>query len=163
MASFTPDYDDTGDGFDVLPTGIYAAVCVGAEEKESTNKPGNTYFNLQWEIEDKPHKGRFVWSMVTNENSSAKAQDIGRQQLNAICKAAGLGGNGQPINIPEDLVMANVFIKVGHEEYMGEKKARVKAYLWDREGTQKTNGRNQRVDNGNQPPARPRSDDEPPF
>jgi len=167
MAGYTPDYDDTGSGgdFDLMPKGIYPVQCVKAEERPT--KDGNgSYFNLQWEVQGDFQAGRMLFSMITWENKSQKAVDIGRQNLNAICKLNGMGKNGGQVNLPEDLVMAKIWVIVGTDTYNGETKNVIKGYRL--EAPQQKPGqslRTQGASMGAAPAAAGRSldDDEPPF
>ncbi len=175
MAEYTPDPENTsGDGeFSPLPPGVYKCYCIQADEKQTkaaqADPSGNTkgsYFNLRWEVLDEQFQGRLVFSMITWENQSDKAQDIGRQQLNSICKAANLGANGK-VNLPEDLVNVEMYLRIGTKTFDGKKDNEVKAYLTEAPAahTQRQAARAGRTAMGAPPVGvgRSKDDEEPPF
>ena len=87
------DFDATtvepSTGKDPIPAGKYVAIIV-----ESTMKPtksGNgQYLELQYQIVDGEHKGRRVWSRHNLTNPNAKAVEIARGELSAICRSCGV-------------------------------------------------------------------------
>jgi len=76
--------------FDALPAGTYEAVVSNSESRPM--KSGNGMgFNFEFEILSGNCKGRKVFSWITFEHrSSPQAQQIGREQLSALCHAVGV-------------------------------------------------------------------------
>ena len=76
--------------FDALPAGTYEAVIANSEAKPM--KSGNGMgFNFEFEIISGDCKGRKVFSWITFEHrTSPQAQQIGREQLSALCRAVGV-------------------------------------------------------------------------
>ncbi|MCR5414829.1 MAG: DUF669 domain-containing protein [Kiritimatiellae bacterium] len=89
--------------FDALPPGTYEAVITDSEAKAM--KSGNGMgFNFTFEVVSGECKGRKVFAWLTYEHrTSPDAQRIGREQLSAMCRAAGierLTDTAQLHNIP---------------------------------------------------------------
>lgn len=75
---------------DAIPSGTYEAVITDSEMKATKNGLGMG-INLTFEIiSDGPAKGRKVFTWINYENASAKAQQIGREELASLCKAVGI-------------------------------------------------------------------------
>ena len=74
-----------------LPGGDYEVWPIEAEMK--TTKAGTGKFiRVVFEVLDGPHKRRKLWQNFTWINPSEKAQEIGRGQFSAMCKAMGMAG-----------------------------------------------------------------------
>ena len=75
---------------DAIPSGTYEAVVTDSETRAT--KSGNGIgINLTFEIlSEGPAKGRKVFAWINYENASAKAQQIGREELASLCKAVGV-------------------------------------------------------------------------
>ena len=75
---------------DAIPSGTYEAVVTDSEMKATKNGLGMG-INLTFEIiSEGPAKGRKVFAWINYENASAKAQQIGREELASLCKAVGV-------------------------------------------------------------------------
>jgi len=76
--------------FDALPPGSYEAVVSNSESRPM--KSGNGMgFNFEFEIISGNFKGRKVFAWITFEHrTSPQAQQIGREQLSALCRAVGV-------------------------------------------------------------------------
>lgn len=76
--------------FDALPPGSYEAVVSNSESRPM--KSGNGMgFNFEFEIISGNFKGRKVFVWITFEHrTSPQAQQIGREQLSALCRAVGV-------------------------------------------------------------------------
>lgn len=75
--------------YDPLPAGWYTATITQAELKDT--KAGNgQYIKLRYDITGPSHQGRVVFGNLNIKNQSAKAEEIGRQQLGEIMRAIGL-------------------------------------------------------------------------
>lgn len=94
MAFLNETYDvnelPQGNGnFDPLPPGWYHANITGAELK-STKAGNGQYIAIRYDITGPTHQGRVVFGNLNIKNASAKAEEIGRQQLGEIMRAIGL-------------------------------------------------------------------------
>ena len=75
---------------DAIPSGTYEAVVTDSETRATKYGTG-IGINLTFEIlSDGPAKGRKVFAWINYENASAKAQQIGREELASLCKAVGV-------------------------------------------------------------------------
>lgn len=74
--------------FDPIPAGWQVAHITESEMKE-TKKGNGHYLQLVWEILDGKYKGRKVWDRLNIHNPNPIAQEIGQQNLSAICHAVG--------------------------------------------------------------------------
>ncbi len=76
-------------GFDPLPTGKYPAIIVDSDEKPT--KSGNgSYLQFEFEILDGQYKGRKLWVRLNTKNPSAKAVEIAKAEMSALCRAIGV-------------------------------------------------------------------------
>jgi len=97
----------TGGNFEPLPEGNYNASITQAELK-NTNDGGGQYIKLRLDITGPTHQGRVVFSNLNIKNASAKAEEIGRQQLGEIMRAVGLA----KVTDTDQLIGGNVNIKL---------------------------------------------------
>ena len=75
---------------DAIPSGTYEAVVTASEMRATKNGLGMG-INLTFEIlSEGPAKGRKVFAWINYENASAKAQQIGREELASLCRAVGV-------------------------------------------------------------------------
>jgi len=75
--------------FDPLPSGWYSATMTQAELKPTNDGTGQ-YIKVRYDITGPTHQGRVVFGNLNIKNKSAKAEEIGRQQLGEIMRAIGL-------------------------------------------------------------------------
>jgi hypothetical protein len=72
-----------------VPEGAYNATITQAELKPTADGTGQ-YIKMRLDITGPTHQGRVVFSNINIKNASAKAEEIGRQQLGDIMRAIGL-------------------------------------------------------------------------
>lgn len=75
--------------YDPIPGGKYVAVITGSENKP-TKKGDGSYLELAFQIVEGEHKNRYVWSRLNLDNPNARAVEIARAELSAICRAVGV-------------------------------------------------------------------------
>jgi hypothetical protein len=75
--------------FDVLPAGEYDAAIV-ASSMETTSKGLGKYLKLELQILNGPSQNRKVFDNLNLVNPNAKAVEIARGTLSAICRAVGV-------------------------------------------------------------------------
>lgn len=78
-----------GSTYEPLPAGWYTATIADAELKPTKNGSGQ-YIKVRYDITGPTHQGRVVFGNLNINNSSAKAEEIGRQQLGELMRAIGL-------------------------------------------------------------------------
>ena len=93
--------------FEPLPEGFYNATITQAELKPTNDGTGQ-YIKLRLDITGPSHQGRVIFSNLNIKNASAKAEEIGRQQLGDIMRAIGLA----KVNDTDQLIGGNVNIKL---------------------------------------------------
>jgi hypothetical protein len=74
--------------FEPLPKGVYQAIIVASEVKDSDK--GGQYCKIQWQIIDPQYHGRIVYSQHNIFNHNPQAEQIGRRELQDIGRAVGL-------------------------------------------------------------------------
>lgn len=78
-----------GGNYDPLPPGWYTATITAADLKPTKGGSGQ-YIKVRYDITGPTHQGRVVFGNLNIKNASAKAEEIGRQQLGEIMRAIGL-------------------------------------------------------------------------
>ena len=79
------EYEPMGN-FDPLPKGEYMVVISGSEIKDNSKGTGK-YLLLVYDVVDGEYHGRKLFDRLNIINDSAQAQQIGKGQLSAICRA----------------------------------------------------------------------------
>ena len=104
---FNPaEVENMGDGFKVLPPGIYTVIIVESEVADTKNS-GGKLLNLTYQVVDGPYMGDSLTDRINIVNKSDVAQKIGLSQLKNICEAIGHGGqlkdstqlHGKPLSV----------------------------------------------------------------
>jgi hypothetical protein len=75
--------------FDPLPPGWYGATIAKADLTPTKDGSGQ-YIKLRFDITGPTHQGRVVFGNLNIKNASAKAEEIGRQQLGDLMRSIGL-------------------------------------------------------------------------
>jgi hypothetical protein len=78
-----------GNTYEPLPPGWYNAHITAAELKPTKDGSGQ-YIKVRYDITGPTHQGRVVFGNINIRNASAKAEEIGRQQLGELMRAIGL-------------------------------------------------------------------------
>jgi len=78
-----------GTSYEPLPDGWYTARIHTAELKDTADGTGQ-YIKIRYDIIGPTHQGRTVWGNLNIRNQSAKAEEIGRQQMGELMRAIGL-------------------------------------------------------------------------
>ena len=87
--TFNADDLPQGNTYEPLPAGWYTATIADAELKTTKDGSGQ-YIKVRYDITGPTHQGRVVFGNLNIKNASAKAEEIGRQQLGEIMRAIGL-------------------------------------------------------------------------
>lgn len=75
--------------FDNLPPGEYQVAIVDSV-RQNTKAGTGQYLQLELQVLDGPHRGRKLFDRLNIVNPSAKAAEIARGTLSAICRAVGV-------------------------------------------------------------------------
>lgn len=78
-----------GNTYEPLPPGWYTATITAADLKHTKDGSGQ-YINVRYDITGPSHQGRVVFGRLNIRNASARAEEIGRQQLGELMRAIGL-------------------------------------------------------------------------
>jgi len=97
--------------FEPIPAGLYTATVAGIDLR-STKAGTGQYLAVRLDVTGPTHEGRVLWTNLNIRNPNAKAEEIARQQLAAIMKAA-------RVDLVQDtdvLIGASVGVKVSISE-----------------------------------------------
>lgn len=93
--------------FDPLPPGWYTATIADAEVKPTKDGSGQ-YIKVRYDVTGPTHQGRVVFGNINIRNASAKAEEIGRQQLGEVMRAIGL----HQVTDTDQLIGSDISIKL---------------------------------------------------
>lgn len=102
------DLPEGSSDYALLPDGWYEALIKSAQLSPTKDGSGQ-YIKLRFDICGPTHQGRVVFSNINIRNASARAEEIGRQQLGDIMRAIGLSR----VEDTDQLVGGRLCIKVG--------------------------------------------------
>lgn len=97
--------------FEPIPAGTYTATVAGIDLRATKAGTGQ-YLAVRLDVTGPTHQGRVLWTNLNIRNPNAKAEEIARQQLAAIMKAA-------RVDLVQDtdvLIGASVGVKVSISE-----------------------------------------------
>lgn len=80
---------DPAKPFEVLPKGQYAVIITDTALKETKAGEGQ-YLEVEYTVVEGEYENRRLWSRHNIANPNAKAEQIARQELSAICHAVGV-------------------------------------------------------------------------
>lgn len=103
--------EDTGGDFSPIPAGDYTASIKSADLTPTKDGSGQ-YIKLRLDVTGPTHAGRVIFANVNIRNQSSAAEQIGRAQLGAIMKAAGMA----TLQDTDQLVGVQLGIKVAIRE-----------------------------------------------
>jgi hypothetical protein len=131
MASLDQTFDinelpqgNTG-SYDPLPAGWYNANITAAELKPTKDGSGQ-YIKVRYDITGPSHQGRVVFGNLNIKNKSAKAEEIGRQQLGDIMRAIGLPKVTDTDQLIGGSLSIKLDIRAASEQYVAQNE--VKAF-----------------------------------
>jgi len=101
------DLPQGNNNYEPLPAGWYTANITQAELKSTAAGDGQ-YIKLRYDITGPTHQGRVVFGNLNIKNASAKAEEIGRQQLGEIMRAIGLA----KVEDTDQLIGASIQVKL---------------------------------------------------
>lgn len=98
---------DNGGDFSPVPAGEYQ-VRIADASIETTKSGTGQYIKLRLDIIGPSHEGRVLFSNLNIKNDSAKAEEIGRQQLGSVMRAINLGS----LQDTDQLIGGHMSVKV---------------------------------------------------
>jgi len=78
------EYEETS--FEPIPAGSYLCAMTSSEMK-TTKKGDGQFLKCEFQVLEGEFQNRKLWAYLNIVNPSEVAQNIGRSQMNAICKA----------------------------------------------------------------------------
>lgn len=108
---FSPETtEDMGDGFSIIPPGVYTVVIVNSEVQD-TKAAGGKMLVLKYQVVEGAHTSQTLIDRLNIVNASEMAQKIGRSQLKNICDAIGFTGqlnnsealHGKPFSVKVEI------------------------------------------------------------
>ena len=115
------DYEPSGD-FEVMPKGEYRLKAIEAEEKATSSGSGS-YIAATFEVvRPSEYNGRRVWQNFNVNNSSEKAEKIGREQLVGWAQACGKPNAGDTDELLEREFDCKLDIEKGTGGYSDKNK-----------------------------------------
>ena len=116
---FIPEnIEDMGDGFKVVPPGIYDVVIVESDVKPT--RSGGKMLELKYQVVAGPNTGDFLTDRLNIDNASETAKRIGLSQLKNVCDAIGFAGMLKDSNQLHGKVFS---VKVVVEKFESNKEA----------------------------------------
>ena len=116
--------ESTDGDFAPIPAGEYT-VSIAAADLTPTKDGTGQYIKLKLNVIAPTHQGRVLFSNLNIRNQSAKAEEIGRQQLGAVMRAIGLATIEDTDQLIGGTLIAKVDIRTS-EQYGAQNE--VKAY-----------------------------------
>lgn len=108
---FNPaEAEDMGEGFTLVPPGIYTVIIAKSELKDTKTRNGK-FLELSCQIVEGPHTGTVIFDRLNVRNPSEIAQKIGLSDLKHICDAIKFAGqltdsaqlHGKPYSVKVDV------------------------------------------------------------
>jgi hypothetical protein len=125
LRGFNANQVEPTTNFEPLPAGKYLAVITESEMKPTKAGTGH-YLQLTFEIMEGPHKGRNLWARLNLENPNARAVEIARAELSAICRAVGVLAPTDSVELHNLPLM--IHVKCKKREDTGELTNEVRGY-----------------------------------
>lgn len=89
LNGFNANEEEPAGDFSPIPSGKYECVIIESE-RVRTKADDGSFLKLTFEVTAGDFKGRRLWANLNTENPSAKAVQIAKGQLSAICRAVGV-------------------------------------------------------------------------
>jgi hypothetical protein len=116
----------SANSFDALPIGSYRVIINKVEDKPT--QKGGAYLKFELEVAEGQHHGRKIWTNINYKNDNPKAEEIGWRELGDLTRSIFGEMRECALHEYEGKVLR---VETKHEEWNGEKQARVKKFLAD--------------------------------
>lgn len=114
--TFDADELPQGNTYEPLPAGWYTATITAAELKPTKDGSGQ-YIKVRYDITGPTHQGRVVFGNLNIKNASAKAEEIGRQQLGELMRAIGLSRVTDTDQLIGGSLLIKLSVRAATEQY----------------------------------------------
>ena len=108
--------ESTGGDFRPLPAGDYTVSIMSADLTPTKDGSGQ-YIKLKLSVLAPTHQGRIVFANLNIRNQSAKAEEIGRQQLGSILRAINLAAIEDTDQLIGGVMDVKVTVKAATDQY----------------------------------------------
>lgn len=108
-----------GGNYDPLPPGWYTANITASELKPTKDGSGQ-YIKVRYDITGPTHQGRVVFGNLNIKNASAKAEEIGRQQLGELMRAIGLAKVTDTDQLIGGVLQIKLDVRAATEQYAAQ-------------------------------------------
>ena len=105
--------------------GRYWIRCIQAEAKDNSAKTGK-FLSCKFNFVDEEHEGLSFFGTFNFKHESAKAQEIGLQQLKSFLESA---GHGSVLGSPSDLVGLVACAQITKEIYKEQNQLKIKYFV----------------------------------
>jgi hypothetical protein len=112
-----------GNTYEPLPAGWYTATIADAELKPTKDGSGQ-YIKIRYDITGPTHQGRVVFGNLNIKNASAKAEEIGRQQLGELMRAIGLARVTDTDQLIGGVLQIKLDVRAATEQYPAQNEVR---------------------------------------
>lgn len=112
-----------GNTYEPLPAGWYTATIADAELKPTKDGSGQ-YIKVRYDITGPTHQGRVVFGNINIKNASAKAEEIGRQQLGELMRAIGLARVTDTDQLIGGSLQIKLDVRAATEQYAAQNEVR---------------------------------------
>ena len=112
-------------GFEPIPIDEYTAIISEAEEKRNSNDNGSL-LSLCFDIVEGEYEGRKIFVNLNLQHPNAKAVEISRAELSAICRAVGVMTPQNPSELEDKPILIKV--AVSKRKDTGEMQNVIKKY-----------------------------------
>ena len=114
--TFNADDLPQGNTYEPLPPGWYTATITAAELRPTKDGSGQ-YIKVRYDITGPTHQGRVVFGNLNIKNASAKAEEIGRQQLGDLMRAIGLARVTDTDQLIGGVLSIRLDVRAADEQY----------------------------------------------
>ena len=121
--TFNADDLPQGNTYEPLPAGWYTATIADAELKTTKDGSGQ-YIKVRYDITGPTHQGRVVFGNLNIKNASAKAEEIGRQQLGELMRAIGLARVTDTDQLIGGSLQIKLDVRAATEQYPAQNEVR---------------------------------------
>jgi hypothetical protein len=112
-----------GNTYEPLPAGWYTATITAAELKPTKDGSGQ-YIKVRYDITGPTHQGRVVFGNINIRNASARAEEIGRQQLGELMRAIGLARITDTDQLIGGVLSIKVDVRQATDQYPAQNEVR---------------------------------------
>lgn len=112
-----------GNPYEPLPAGWYTATIADAELRATKDGSGQ-YIQVRYYITGPTHQGLVVSGNINIRNASAKAEEIGRQQLGELMRAIGLARVTDTDQLIGGVLQIKLGVRAATEEYSAQNEVR---------------------------------------